>query len=61
MYNNLPALTENILWDDRLLLTDYAELNDAALRTALQDYLRAVDALQGEWHLFKRTLRSVCG
>ncbi|HHL2712863.1 TPA: hypothetical protein ACQ39K_004491 [Yersinia enterocolitica] len=51
MYNNLPALTENILWDDRLLLTDYAELNDAALRTALQDYLRVVDALHGEWHL----------
>ncbi|MBS0057678.1 hypothetical protein ACVSUC_20830 [Yersinia enterocolitica] len=51
MYNNLPALTDNVLWDDRLLSTEYAELDEAALRTALQDYLRTVDTLQGEWHL----------
>ena len=50
MYNNLPALIENILWDDQLLSADYAGLTEQALSTALQDYLRAVDALKGEWY-----------
>lgn len=50
MYNNLPALTESILWDEKLLSADYVALDEEALRGALEDYLRAVKALRGEWH-----------
>ncbi|MBP2199276.1 hypothetical protein [Pantoea cypripedii] len=50
MYNNLPALTESILWDERLLSADYAALNEDALRGALENYLQAVKVLRGEWH-----------
>lgn len=42
MYNNLPALTGSILWDERLLFADYAALSEDALRGALQEWgLRA--------------------
>ncbi len=50
MYNNLPALTESLLWDERLLSADYAALSEDALRGALADYLQAVNARRGEWH-----------
>ncbi|MFB5082253.1 Uncharacterised protein [Raoultella terrigena] len=50
MYNNLPALTGSILWDERLLFADYAALSEDALRGALQEYLQAVNALRREWH-----------
>ncbi|MCL6408079.1 hypothetical protein EXT70_20825 [Dickeya dadantii] len=50
MYNNLPALTESILWDARLLSADYAALSEDALCGALEEYLQAVNALRGEWH-----------
>lgn len=42
MYNNLPALSESILWDDNLLATDYTELDAEALGSALRSYLQAV-------------------
>ncbi len=50
MYNNLPALSESILWDDNLLATDYTELDAEALGSALRSYLQAVSVLRGEWH-----------
>lgn len=50
MYNNLPALTENILWDDGLLSTDYAALDARELDDALKGYLQTVSLLRGEWH-----------
>lgn len=50
MYNNLPALSDNILWDDSLLATDYAALDTEALGYALRGYLQAVSILRGEWH-----------
>ncbi|PUX40257.1 hypothetical protein BS419_06695 [Cronobacter sakazakii] len=50
MYNNLPALTESILWDDGLLAADYAALDARRLEDALKGYLQAVSLLRGEWH-----------
>jgi len=50
MYNNLPALTDSILWDEKLLSTDYEALSEGMLAAALQSYLQAVRALKGEWH-----------
>ena len=50
MYNNLPALTENILWDDGLLSTDYAALDAKDLDDALKGYLQTIRLLRGEWH-----------
>ncbi|HCI6090870.1 TPA: hypothetical protein NPN72_004981 [Klebsiella pneumoniae] len=50
MYNNLPSLTESILWDERLLSADYAALSEDTLRSALKDYLQGVNASRGEWH-----------
>ncbi|MCI0265849.1 UNVERIFIED_ASMBLY: hypothetical protein E7W40_00195 [Cronobacter sakazakii] len=50
MYNNLPALTESILWDDGLLAADYAALDARRLDDALKGYLQAVSLLRGEWH-----------
>ncbi|MDV0941893.1 hypothetical protein [Klebsiella pneumoniae] len=60
MYNNLPSLTESILWDERLLSADYAALSEDALRSALEDYLQGVNASRGEWHPRKH-LSSACG
>ncbi len=39
MYNNLPALTENILWDDGLLSSEYTALDAEMMENALKDYL----------------------
>ncbi|MGE5989788.1 MULTISPECIES: hypothetical protein [Klebsiella] len=50
MYNNLPALTESIFWDNGLLSTDYAALDARRLDDALKGYLQAVSLLRGEWH-----------
>ncbi|QWC69447.1 hypothetical protein [Enterobacter mori] len=50
MYNNLPALTDSILWDNDLLATDYSILDAEALRGALSRYLHAVSVLRSEWH-----------
>jgi len=50
MYNNLPALTENILWDDGLLSSEYTALDAEMLENALKDYLQTVSMLRGEWH-----------
>ncbi len=50
MYNNLPALSNSILWDDNLLATDYTALDAEALGSALRSYLQAVSVLRGEWH-----------
>lgn len=50
MYNNLPALTENILWDDGLLSTDYVALDARELNDALKGYLQTIRLLRGEWH-----------
>lgn len=50
MYNNLPALTDSILWDNGLLATDYSVLDAEALRGALSRYLHAVSVLRSEWH-----------
>jgi len=50
MYNNLPALTDSILWDNGLLATDYSTLDAEALRDALSRYLHAVSVLRSEWH-----------
>lgn len=47
MYNNLPALTDSILWDEKLLSTDYEALSEGTLAAALQSYLQAVRALKG--------------
>lgn len=48
MYNNLPALTESILWDGQLVAADYATLSEASLRSALNDYLQAVSSYRNE-------------
>ncbi len=50
MYNNLPALTDNILWDENLISSDYANLDEDALGAALQSYSEAIKALKGEWY-----------
>jgi len=50
MYNNLPALSDSVLWDDSLLATDYAALDTEELGNAIRDYLQAVRILRGEWH-----------
>ena len=50
MYNNLPALTENILWDDSLLSSEYTALDAEMMENALKDYLQIVSMLRGEWH-----------
>ncbi|WP_159282673.1 hypothetical protein [Rahnella variigena] len=50
MYNNLPALTENILWDEKLVDVSYAPLSKEMLQSALQDYLKAVNASRSEEH-----------
>ncbi|MDV0592366.1 hypothetical protein RZP54_25805 [Raoultella ornithinolytica] len=59
MYNNLPSLTESILWDERLLSADYAALSEDALRSALEDYLQGVNASRGEWHPPEASLLSL--
>lgn len=51
MYNNLPALSENILWNNSLVATDYSALGAEALRDALSPYLHTVSALRSEWHI----------
>jgi len=48
MYNNLPALTESILWDEKLITTDYAPLSEETLQSALQHYLQAVSTYRNE-------------
>jgi len=48
MYNNLPALTESILWDEKLIATDYAPLSEATLQSALENYLQAVCTYRNE-------------
>ncbi|WP_308751130.1 hypothetical protein [uncultured Citrobacter sp.] len=50
MYNNLPALTDSILWDNGLLAKDYSVLDAEALMGALSRYLHAVSVLRSEWH-----------
>lgn len=50
MYNNLPALTNNILWDNQLLATSYNTLNEESLRIALQEYISSVNNLHDEWY-----------
>ncbi|CAH0139346.1 hypothetical protein SRABI106_00179 [Rahnella aquatilis] len=40
MYNNLPALTESILWDNKLIDANYASLSEETLLSALQDYIQ---------------------
>ncbi|HGL4550116.1 hypothetical protein [Klebsiella aerogenes] len=52
MYNNLPALTENILWDERLIAVDYGTLSEETLRSALKDYLQAVRSYRNEEDIF---------
>lgn len=47
MYNNLPAMTESILWDEKLLSANYAALSEDTLRGALENYLQAVNARRG--------------
>ena len=51
MYNNLPALSDSILWDNGLLATAYSALDAEALRDALSNYLHAVSSLRSEWHI----------
>ncbi|VVK73438.1 Uncharacterised protein [Klebsiella pneumoniae] len=51
MYNNLPALTENILWDEKLVAADYATLSEESIRSALKDYLQAVSLYRNDEHL----------
>lgn len=48
MYNNLPALTESILWDEKLITTDYAPLSEETLQSALKHYLQAVCTYRNE-------------
>lgn len=48
MYNNLPALTESILWDEKLIAEDYEPLSEETLQSALQDYLQAVSTYRNE-------------
>lgn len=55
MYNNLPALTDNILWDDKLLAGSYSLLGKEAIETALLEYINAVNQLKGEWYPFKES------
>lgn len=55
MYNNLPALTGSILWDEKLLSSDYETLSEEALSAALQGYLQAVNLLKGEWHAIQNS------
>lgn len=52
MYNNLPALTENILWDEQLVAADYATLSEESLRSALKDYLQAVSSYRNDEDIF---------
>lgn len=48
MYNNLPALTENLLWDEKLVAAEYATLSEDTLRSALKDYLQGVSSYRNE-------------
>lgn len=48
MYNNLPALTESILWDEKLIAADYAPLSEETLHSGLQSYLQAVGSNRHE-------------
>ncbi|MCG7368680.1 hypothetical protein MHZ90_21535 [Pantoea sp. ACRSH] len=50
MYNNLPALSDSVVWDDSLLATGYAAPDTEALGNAIKGYLQAVRILRGEWH-----------
>ncbi|MEN4605456.1 hypothetical protein ACSST1_22400 [Pantoea agglomerans] len=56
MYNNLPALTDSFLWDEKLLSTNYEAISEGALAAALQSYLQAVRAMKGEWHALQDSL-----
>jgi len=55
MYNNLPALTENILWDETLIAADYAPLSEKTLQSALQDYLQSVSTYHNEDEFLRRS------
>lgn len=55
MYNNLPALTENILWDEQLVAAEYATLSEDTLRSALKDYLQAVSSYRDEDEILIRS------
>lgn len=60
MYNNLPALTESILWDDGLLAADYAALDARRLEDALKGYFRLSVFCAGSG-IPCRALRLACG
>lgn len=55
MYNNLPALTESILWDNKLIDANYASLSEETLLSALQDYIQTVSAYRSEEHQLIRS------
>lgn len=50
IYNNLPSLTTNVLWDTKLQADEYKSLNDVVLYDAITQYISDIESNSQEWH-----------